>query len=324
MKILNRRDISPFSFIIKLNGGDFLIKNINSIYLDILFSTKNIKRITSKLEKIDNNTISSGVGGSKVVSAFISQVLAKKNNIICNYYEPRDVLYLNYKTYKNIIISSYSGSNYGVECLMKLDLNKYLLSTNKINSINNLTYKLNAKRSFISLNTTIVPMAIMLKYYLGSNFNKIIKDIFNNVDKKVNISIENTVNIFSGIDTISPELFLETTLVEAGIAIPVIHHKYDYCHGRSNINKTNNIPIIYLLNHETDLDKKLIKILQAQNKKLIILKGIYEDEIVNNFYLTLLSIYLMQNIAINKNINLSRIDYDKYVIPKIYRFKGSM
>ena len=45
------------------------------------------------LKSIDKPTIVSGVGGSSVVSEFVSKVLSDKNNIITENREPRDCKY---------------------------------------------------------------------------------------------------------------------------------------------------------------------------------------------------------------------------------------
>ena len=50
-------------------------------------------------------------------------------------------------------------------------------------------------------------------------------------------------------------------MAESGIGIPLLHEKYDYCHGRSVTSSTNKEEhtLIYLINQETELDKFLLE-----------------------------------------------------------------
>ncbi len=98
---------------------------------DRVFDTLNssdLKRIKTTLENIEGNTLCVGSGGSKVVADFFSLVLSEKNNCFCKVMEPRDVLYENINNYDNIVLSSYSGNNYGVDVLSEYPVYKYLLT----------------------------------------------------------------------------------------------------------------------------------------------------------------------------------------------------
>lgn len=300
---------------------------INSLEENIINSTKNIDLIINDLKEIKGNLLSVGTGGSRVVAEYASSVLAKKNHLIAKSIDPRDLEYIDKDLYENIFISSYSGSNYGVKKSLDNNLNKYLL-TNRKTSISNekiLHYEMPNEHSFISLNATIVPMAILLKYYLDNNFDETLKSIFAHVDKDaiVNLSGE-YINIFSGIDTKASASFLESTLTESGISSPLIHEKYSYCHGRTTINKDKTHQAIYLGDRNTELDCALKEALVIQMSDYFILESKYDDSIVNDFYQTIQSLYLLRNIAQEKNIDLSTIDYDKEVVKKLYYFKGSM
>lgn len=300
---------------------------INSLEENIINSTKNIDLIINDLKEIKGNLLSVGTGGSRVVAEYASSVLAKKNHLVAKSVDPRDLEYIDKSLYENIFISSYSGSNYGVKKSLDNNLNKYLLTNRKTNISNEkiLHYEMPKEHSFISLNATIVPMAILLKYYLENNFDETLKSIFANVDKDaiVNLSGE-YINIFSGIDTPATAAFLESTLTEAGISSPLIHEKYSYCHGRTTINKDKTHQAIYLGDQNTELDRALKEALAIQMSDYFILESMYDDSIVNDFYQTIQSLYLLRNIAQEKNIDLSTIDYDKEVVKKLYYFQGSM
>lgn len=129
----------------------------------------NILKIKEVLSSITEPTLVSGVGGSSVVSLFLSKVLSEKNDIICENVTPRDLLYKNLRGYKNIIACSYSGNNFGVMTSFDNDLNKFLLSKNLKNGISNIQYSAeDTEESFISLSSTLIPMTILLIYYLDN------------------------------------------------------------------------------------------------------------------------------------------------------------
>lgn len=301
-------------------------ENIKYLYDDICTATKDITKIVEELKKINEPTLCVGCGGSHVVSEFISIVLNKKNHVITKNMEPRDVSYLDLNLYKNLVVASHGGKNYGVHVALENQMQKYLLSTRKTNISDEtlLHYEMPLRKSFISLNATIVPMAIMLKYYLEDEFVRVLQKIFMQIDQNINLMVDGVYNIFTGVDTSVASKFIESTLVEAGMGIPIIHSKYDYCHGRSTINKQHNNVAIYLEYQEKDLDREVKDILKATMKESVVLTSPFEDEVVSEFYLTLASLYLLRNIANRKNIDLSDIDYDKIPVKRLYYFKGSM
>lgn len=300
---------------------------INSLEENIINSTRNTDLIIETLQGIKGNTLSVGSGGSRVVAEYASLILSKKNQLLAKAIDPRDLEYLDLNLYDNIFISSYSGSNFGVRNSLKNELNKYVL-TNREEPISDekiIHYDMEHEHSFISINATLVPMAILLKYYLEEYFDEVIKEVFNNIDKELFMELtQEYVNIFSGVDTLASESFIESTLTESGISVPLIHEKYSYCHGRTTINKDKQANTIYLGNRDTDLDRALIDAIKLQCSNICILDSKYSDNIVNDFYLTLQSLYLLRNIALSKDIDLSKIAYDQEVVKKLYYFKGSM
>lgn len=284
---------------------------------------ENIKKI---LESIKGNTYLVGSGGSLVTSAFASNVLTNKNKCFTNEGDIVDLMSIS-DTYDNLFISSYSGNNFGVKEALKLKINKYVLTNGKIDDSNikliNYLTTLPKEKSFISLGATLLPMSILLYYYLdGINFENIINDIFSNIP---NYEFEDDSNfqIFSSNNTKTAERYLDSTLVEAGIGRTTIHHKYNYCHGRSTLLKNYRDTIIYLLTNKTELDETLLDAIYNY-KQLFILQSNYNDTVIDDFNLTVQAMFLTYNIALKKNINLSKIDYDKKVIKQLYYFKGCM
>lgn len=292
---------------------DLLIDRV----LDTLDKT-NLLEIKQKLEMIKTPTLVSGVGGSSVVSNYASKVLSIKNNVIATNIEPRDMNYINISNYNNILSCSYSGNNYGVDTSFNNNLNHYLLSSNRLDNVININYKssIEEESSFISLAATLIPMSILLSYYLDNDIS-LIQDILNNTLEKINIK-NNIYEVFTGYETSTASKYLDSTLVESGIGIPIIHDKYAFCHGRSTIGKDNyNNKII--LNNDKELDKLLISLYED----ITIIDRKYNDDIVNDYYITYICMLLTKQIAEYNNLDLSRVNHS-YVTKKLYRFKGEM
>ena len=275
-----------------------------------------LEYIRQVLGTIKGNTLVSGVGGSSVVSTYASKILSKKNGIITTNVEPRDINYMNISNYLNILSCSYSGNNYGVEVSFNNSLMHYLLSSNYREDCVNIIYDADKEDSFISLSSTLIPMSILLSYYLDNDIS-IIEEIL--TSKLSNyIKLSNIYEIFTGYETSSASKYLESTLTESGIAIAIVHDKYDYCHGRSTIARDNNT-IRILFNSDTELDNILINELN----NIYVLDKKYKDDIINDYYLTYICMLLTKEIASRKNRDLSRVDYLP-IVKKLYRFKGEM
>lgn len=287
--------------------------------LDALNKT-NLEETRSTLSKIKTPTIVTGVGGSKVVAVFTSKILAQKNGIISTCLEPRDVLYTPLNEYNNILSCSYGGTNFGVQTSFKNNLNKYLLSSTRVEGITNITYdtSLPKEKSFISLAATLIPMTIMLDYYLESN--DIIPELLN--QEATIIESHPVFEIMSGIDTATAHTYLESTMLEAGLSIPIVHDKYSYCHGRSTTSYHNNHYLIYF-DKDTELDKLMLEELKEYYKKITILKSKYKDPIIDEYYLTIKSILLTKALAEQTSKDLSKVEYSP-VVKKLYKYQGQM
>ncbi len=287
--------------------------------LDTLNKT-NLEETRTILSSIKEPTIVTGVGGSKVVAVFTSKILAAKNGIISTCLEPRDMLYTPLTGYDNVLSCSYSGTNFGVKTSFQNGLNKYLLSSTRVPSITNITYdtSLPKEKSFISLAATLIPMTIMLDYYLDGN--DIVKELLHQ-DTPI-IEPHSVFEIMSGIETSSAHTYLESTLLEAGLSIPIVHDKYSYCHGRSTTSYHNEHSLIYFDNN-TELDKLMLEELQEYYKKIIILKSKYNDPIINDYYLTIKSMLLTKSLAEQTGKDLSKVEYSP-VVKKLYKYQGQM
>lgn len=276
------------------------------------------------LKSIDKPTIVSGVGGSSVVSEFTSKVLSDKNNIICCNMEPRDCKYKKLTGYSNIIACSYSGNNLGVDLSFDNELKHYLLSNNSREDCTNITYKttIDKEKSFISLAATLIPISNILTYYLDGDKDRVI-DIINNYYSKFNFNTDcNAYEIFTGSDTSTVSKYLESTLVESGIGIPIVHDKYSFCHGRSTIGLEYNNNCIFI-NTNTKLDKLLLDNIKDHYNEIIIINSDYKDKYEREFDMLIKSMYLTKYIAEAKNKDLTNVEYADFN-KNLYKYNGEV
>lgn len=280
------------------------------------FDNTDTEFINYELSKLDKPTLVSGIGGSSVVSDFGSKVLSTKNSIITRNTEPRDMIYMKRNGYSNILSCSYGGSNFGVELSFNNELKKYLLSKNKSEKAINLQYKttIDNERSFISLGATLIPVSILINYYMNGDMS-FLDDI---EEKKFMFDTKCDVyEIFSGYDTSTTSKYLESTMIESGIGVPIVHDKYSYCHGRSTMSLNNNNIAIFL-NRNTELDRLLLSEISKYYKSIIVIDGKYNDMILDDFQMLVQAMYLTKYIAESKSKDLSKVDYSP-LCKKLYK-----
>lgn len=279
--------------------------------------------IRSELLKIKDASIVSGVGGSSVVSEFGSKVLNQKNGIISINCEPRDFLYQGVSGFKNVISCSYSGNNYGVDLSFDNDLKKYLLSNNPSTSedVVNLQYQtaIDKERSFISLGATLIPVSILMDYYLEGEDNKLLDLI---LEKDFSFEPSHIYEIFSGYDTRTTAKYLESTLVESGIGIPIVHDKYSYCHGRSTLSNVQQSNAIYF-NRETEFDKMMVEELKQYYQEVIVIESKSTDQVIDDFQMLVQAMYLTKYLAEKQSKDLSKVEYSP-VNKKLYKYSGQI
>jgi XTP/dITP diphosphohydrolase len=303
---------------LKNHNMDYQFDNLCS-RVSYSMNNSDLDFINQELSMINEPTIVTGVGGSSVVSTFASKVLSVKNGVIAVHMEPRDMLYTNYKLYKNVLVCSYGGKNLGVDVSFNNNLKKYLLSHNESNLDNvvNLTYDIDEEeRSFISLSSTLIPINILLSYYLGRKVTGIPSYNYD-IDTSCDI-----YEIFTGLDTSTTSKYLESTLTESGIGIPILHDKYDYCHGRSTLSKGRNSVAIYLSN-KTELDRLLLHEIQPYYKDVIVLNSHTGDMLLDDYNMLIKAMYLTRYIARSKGKDLSGVDYQP-IVKKLYKYNGNM
>ena len=276
--------------------------------------------IRNELSKLSEPTLFSGVGGSSIVSEFGAKVINAKNRIVSVNSEPRDFLYRNNGAFRNVIACSYSGNNYGVELSFLKSMRKYLLSNNSFDD-NDITYlkystSLDKERSFISLGATLIPVSILMDYYLNGQDILMLDCIGESL---FNFDLESDVyEIFSGYDTSTASKYLESTMVESGIGIPMVHDKYSYCHGRSTFGINYNAVAIYF-NRNTKFDKMMLEELKKYYSRIVTIDSKFEDQILDDYQMLIQSMYLTKYIAEKKSKDLSKVEYSP-IVKKIYRY----
>lgn len=294
---------------------DFLKERV----VDSLDNT-DLEFIRNELSKLDEPTLFSGVGGSSVVSEFGAKVINAKNGIVSINSEPRDFLYRNNATFRNVVACSYSGNNYGVELSFLKELRKYLLSNNSFDD-SDVTYlkydtTIDKERSFISLGATLIPVSILMDYYLNGKHIQMLDSIY---ETSFNFNLDSNIyEIFSGYDTSTASKYLESTMIESGIGIPIVHDKYSYCHGRSTLSINNNAIAIYY-NRNTGFDKMMLEELKKYYNRIITIDSKYEDQILDDYQMLIQSMYLTKYIAEGKNKDLSKVDYSP-IVKKLYKY----
>ena len=280
--------------------------------------------IRNELSKLNEPTLFSGVGGSSVVSEFGAKVINAKNGIVSVNSESRDFLYRNNVAFRNVVACSYSGNNYGVELSFLKDLEKYLLSNNSFDDkdVTYLKYEttIDKERSFISLGATLIPVSILMDYYLSGQYSLMLDCI---EESPFDFDLESDVyEIFSGYDTSTASKYLESTMVESGIGIPIVHDKYSYCHGRSTLGiNYNGIAIYY--NRNTEFDRMMLEELKKYYSRIITIDSKFEDQILDDYQMLVQSMYLTKYISEKKSKNLSKVEYSP-IVEKLYKYKGQI
>lgn len=312
-----------------MSSNDPMIYNFNLLKSRV-FDTLKLTDVSKQIKKVKGPTLCIGSGGSKVVATFASIVLNHKNKCVCKVMEPRDALYENISSYKNLFVCSYSGNNHGVDIVKNFKLKKHLLTYGDNNQDDYIKLKCNSsidkEMSFISIGATLMPMSILLDYYLKEDSHHLIDKIISRCENMNFQSIDTSIpfELMSGQDTITSEIYLESTFVESGLSDLIVHHKYDYCHGRSTLSYKQDKNLIYLISNRNELDNHLLTQLESKYKSIIILESDYSDPVINNFDLTIKSIYLSKHLADLKNMDLSIVDYNKDLCKKLYKYKGEM
>lgn len=313
-----------------------MIKNMNynfEILKERVFDaikSSDLEKIKKELKNIKGNSLITGVGGSRVVANYFMKYLNENNKGLNHLIYPDDLNHIPIDNYNNIIVCSYSGKGFVVNnSFEKNNLKKYLFSS-KIRAskkIIPISYNntIDKESSFISIASTLIPITILLYCYLNvdkDKFINMIEKMFSDCDV-YNIN-KDSFEIFYNYYSSTAYEFLESTMVESAISTPIPQELYSFCHGRNTFQKYRDTGFIMLNNEDTDLVKLLKNLFITNKKDIIYFKDFSDDHMVNDYYKVLQGMFLCKNIAANKKIDLSKINYDKSFVKKTYHFKGSI
>lgn len=331
--------------------------NINNLETRVINAIKS--NAYDSLEKIDfnqlNNSLFIGTGGSFAGAYFSSKLINEIYAINTSCMLPRDVFYKNNEKIEKIFMFSYSGTtNDIIEGTKKIDNNKKIIITKgekqkifektKVLKSNIFTYRTNSnkgkEKGFLSFEGTLAPASMFLKLYFKnkkymdscenfirdrmSYWNNYFNDYFNdnkgllkNILKK-----GNTFNIFTGDNTKSASIDLESKIIESGIFNCLIHEKKNFSHGRfiNYEHLSDKINIYFKQKNVSEYETKLLKYLENDNN--IIIESQY-DNILCEFDLLVASQYLIYHISNFLNIDISKPTYSEDAM-KIYFYKGEL
>lgn len=296
-------------------------ENLNQLedrLLDTLENT-DFDYIEESFGALDGPTMVVGSGGSSAASKFVASVINEKNGIISEPKLPEEVRVAKNSQYKNMIIVSSSGINYGAQKASEKAMDdgvnvKVLSGSDKLSKEDNIIYShtLSSENSFIAFASTLAPMVIALAYYLGDKQKAIdfVKEVFA-VAKKNPIDFKEADNYeFVGKERFpGATAFVESAMNESGIATPTLTATYDACHGRTtSLLQQENRHMIYLLPKDTtELDTMLHERLAecGVEDRITDVNGIYSDTVLADFYLTVQMIHMCTTLARKKGVDLS-------------------
>lgn len=157
-------------------------------------------------------------------------------------------------------------------------------------------------------------------YYLNGQKNLILDCI---EESSFEFDLESDIyEIFSGYDTSVASKYLESTMVESGIGIPIVHDKYSYCHGRSTLAiNYNNVAIYY--NRNTEFDRIMLEELKKYYSRIITIDSKFEDQISDDYQMLVQSMYLTKYISYKKEKDLSKVEYSP-IVKKLYKYNGQI
>ena len=286
--------------------------------VEYALNNTDLKEFFKGLDEIEGPLLITGSGGSAIVGTYLAKVLSVKRIMITRFVYPRDLLYMDLNGYKSVLSVSYSGHNIGVDAIFENNLNRYLLTGNKRENVRNIVYKMMDEVSYVSISATIVPLSLIFLYYHDDI--DLLKKI---IGSETSLSSgNNAFEVMSGYETLTAATLLESSIIESGMATCIVHDKYNYCHGRINITKNNPSDLIFFkMNNE--LDDMLYENLKNHYHNIITIERRYEDDLINDFYASIISLKLIRNIAREHHIDIS--DMDELIDNDIlYRFDGKM
>lgn len=288
--------------------------------IEQILGNETLYEFHSVLNQINSPTLICGVGGSHIVGLFLGKVLSLKNQILIKNIHVEEYFLDNFDNYDNLIVVSYSGKNNGVKKLMKSTKHKYLFSSRKSKISNEilLSYSIpNRLKSFVAIDDTIIPITLALSYYL--NTVNLSYSFFN--PPSYMVKDFDRVNIIYDYSSISTAYFLESSIVESGIASVTMHSKYSLCHGRSNLISNLDSLTILLISNRSELDKLLLEQLPQISNNMLVMESSIDDPVLSDYDLLIKSLYFLEYLSDTFDKEFVNVKYNR-IIPKLYNFGG--
>ena len=128
--------------------------------------------------------------------------------------------------------------------------------------------------------------------------------------------------IMAGTESRAAAVMMESTMAESGMCAPVVHDKYNFCHGRINLSCAMDSQLVFFRDR-TELDELMDRYDLPRYGNVVVLERKYDDPVVNDFWLCLQCLRLCRRLALKKGVDLSSIeehpDNDRF-----YLFDGEM
>lgn len=316
------------------NVNNLLPRLLKVDNLDTVFEIQ--KLITNIKRQKDNVTII-GTGGSFISAHFIAKLLSQELAKPIIVLKPRDVFIYPIKNISSAILLTYSGKTPDIltvnDYLKKNNIKSYIVTNQEKDNPEENIISYNSSRiekGFLAVAGTIIPIYLFAKSCL-KEIN--LKDfVENSITKwKSELSFENLnlkiadkpllIDIFSGYETNTTALDLESKFIESGFGRVTIHDKKDFSHGRFNIVSSFSPDLIIFLDSQntSSYNEKLYKYLVKENLPIIRLKT-NEPGILADLDLLIASQFLIQSISEIIKRDLTKPDYPKRAM-SLYRYK---
>ena len=316
------------------NVNNLLPRLLKVDNLDTVFEIQ--KLITNIKRQKDNVTII-GTGGSFISAHFIAKLLSQELAKPIIVLKPRDVFIYPIKNISSAILLTYSGKTPDIltvnDYLKKNNIKSYIVTNQEKDNPEENIISYNSSRiekGFLAVAGTIIPIYLFAKSCL-KEIN--LKDfVENSITKwKSELSFENLnlkiadkpllIDIFSGYETNTTALDLESKFIESGFGRVTIHDKKDFSHGRFNIISSFKPDLIIFLDSKGSgkYNEKLYKYLTKEDVSIIHLKT-NESGILADLDLLIASQFLIQSISEIIKRDLTKPDYPKRAM-SLYRYK---
>lgn len=316
------------------NVNNLLPRLLKVDNLDTVFE---IQKLITNIKRQKDNVAIIGTGGSFISAHFIAKLLSQELVKPIIVLKPRDVFIYPIKNISSAILLTYSGKTPDIltvnDYLKKNNIKSYIVTNQEKDNPEENIISYNSSRiekGFLAVAGIIIPIYLFAKSCL-KEIN--LKDfVENSITKwKSELSFENLnlkiadkpllIDIFSGYETNTTALDLESKFIESGFGRVTIHDKKDFSHGRFNIISLFKPDLIIFLDSKGSgkYNEKLYKYLSKENLPIIHLKT-NKSDILADLDLLIASQFLIQSISEIIRRDLTKPDYPKRAM-SLYRYK---